>query len=45
MINMQKSHNILLYNQWIKEDITRKVIKYFEIKEKINIKTYRIQLK
>ena len=45
--NMQKLNNILLNNQWVKEEITKEIRKYFERNEnkKQRIKTYGIQQK
>ena len=42
---MQKINNLLLYNQWVKEEITKEIRKHFEMNEnkKQNIKTYGIQ--
>ena len=35
--NMWKLNNTLLNNQWVKEEITREISKYREIKENENI--------
>ena len=38
--NMWKLNNALLHNQWVKEEITREMKKYFEMNENKNI-TYQ----
>lgn len=45
MSSIWKSNNELLSNPWVKENISRKIGKYFELTEDKNRKIFRIQLK